>query len=745
MLPENGRRRPQWAHNEVHRCKEAERDVTETIFKPESVVFSSRSGGNVLDVFFKPKSVAVVGATRDPKGLGGSVLNNILTAGYGGPVYPINPKATEILGLKAFPSVLDVPGEVDLAVVTTPARFVPQVVEECGRKGVRGLIIISAGFREVGPEGRKMEREITETAARYGMRIIGPNVLGVVDTFAPINATFAAVMPKQGRTAFMSQSGALMSAILDWSIGEDFGFSSMVSLGNKSDVDEIDLLESWVDDPNTKVILGYLEGISDGPRFIQTAKKVTKKTPVLVIKSGTTAAGQRAVSSHTGTLAGSDAAYKAAFAQCGVIRATSVQELFDYAFAFANQPVPMGNQVAVVTNAGGPGIMASDAAERLGLKIASLSPETTEKLQAALPPQASAHNPVDVLGDALPDRYATATELVLQDPNVHAVVVLLTPQVMTNTTETARAIAEVARRFDKPVLTSFMGAAQVREGIGILSANGIPNYPFPERAMEALAAMVRYRRWLDSPELTIPTFDVDKATVSELFTRFRKEGRLTLGEVEGRTVLEAYGIRIPKGGLATNAAEAGRLAAQVGFPVVMKIASPDILHKSDVGGVMVGLNSVEEVEHAFHTMIAKVRTRMPDADIWGVNIAEMVPKGREVIIGMNRDPQFGPLLMFGLGGIYVEVLKDVSFRVAPINERSARNMMSEIRSYQLLLGARGEPRADLEAAKDVLMRVSQLVTDFPEILELDINPLVLMPEGQGAIALDARLTLAPMK
>ncbi|MGE5618074.1 MAG: acetate--CoA ligase alpha subunit [Sphingomonadaceae bacterium] len=718
--------------------------MTDTISRPDIVVLSKEARDNVLDVFFKPKSVAVIGATRDPKGLGGSVLNNIRSAGYAGPIFPINPKADEIGGLKAYPTVLDVPEEVDLAVVTTPARFVPQVTDECGRKGVRGMIIISAGFREVGPEGRKMEREVTDTAARYGMRIIGPNVLGVVDTFAPLNATFAAVMPKKGRTAFMSQSGALMSAILDWSLGEGFGFSSMVSLGNKADVDEIDLLESWVDDDNTRVILGYLEGISDGPRFIQTAKKVTKKKPVLLIKSGTTAAGQKAVSSHTGTLAGSDAAYKAAFAQCGVIRATSVQELFDLAFAFANQPVPLGNGVAVVTNAGGPGIMASDAAERLGLKIANLTPETTEKLQAALPPQASAHNPVDVLGDALADRYATATELVLQDPNVHAVLVLLTPQVMTNPTETAKAIAEVVRKYDKPVLTSFMGAGEVKEGVGILSANSIPNYPFPERAMEALAAMVRYRRWLDSPELTIPTFEVNKVAVSNLFTRFRKEGRLTLGEVEGRSVLEAYGIRIPKGDLARSAADAARLASSIGFPVVMKIASPDILHKSDVGGVMVGLNSAEEVERAYHTMVSRVRSRMPEADIWGVNIAEMVPKGREVIIGMNRDPQFGPLLMFGLGGIYVEVLKDVSFRVAPINERSARNMMSEIRSYQLLLGARGEPPADLEAAKECLLRVSQLVTDFPEILELDINPLVLMPEGKGAIALDARFTLAPL-
>jgi len=713
--------------------------VTQIISKSESL---KEAGEAVLEVFFKPKSIAVIGATRDVKGLGGSVLKNIVDAGYPGPIYPINPKATEILGRKVYPTVLDVPEEVDLAVVTTPGRFVPQITEECGRKGCRGMIIISAGFREIGPEGRKLEKDIEEIGKRYGMRIIGPNVLGVVDTFAPHNATFAAVMPKQGRTAFMSQSGALMSAILDWSLGEGFGFSSMVSLGNKLDVNEVDLLKAWVDDPNTKVILGYLEGIADGQLFIETAKEVTRKKPVLIIKSGTTAAGSRAISSHTGTLAGSDQAYRAAFAQCGVIRATSVQELFDYAFAFANQPVPTGTGVAVVTNAGGPGIMASDAAERLGLKIATLTTETTEKLQAALPPQASAHNPVDVLGDALADRYATALEIVLQDPNVHSVVVLLTPQVMTDATDTARAVAEVAARYDKPVLGSFMGASEVKEGVAVLSANSVPNYPFPERAMEALGAMVRYRRWLDSPPLTFPQFQVNKTAVANLFNRFRQEGRLTLGEVEGRAVLEAYGIRIPKGDLARSAAEAVRIATEVGFPVVMKIASPDILHKSDIGGVMVGLKDAEEVERGFHAMMDKVRARMPEADIWGVNIAEMVPKGREVIIGMNRDPQFGPLLMFGLGGIYVEILKDVSFRVAPINERSARNMMSEIRSFKLLQGARGEPPADLKVAEEIILRVSQLVTDFPEILEMDINPLVLMPEGQGAIALDARLTLA---
>lgn len=698
----------------------------------------------MLEVFFKPKSVAVVGATRDPKGLGGSVLRNIVDHGYKGPVYPINPKADEIAGLKAYPSVLEVPEEVDLAVITVPARFVKQVVEECGQKGCRGLVIISAGFRESGSEGLKMEKEVGEIAARYKMRVIGPNCLGVLDTLTPLNATFAAVMPKQGRTAFMSQSGALMASILDWSAGEGFGFSSMVSLGNKLDVNEIDMLEAWASDEDSRVILGYLEGITDGQRFIETARRVTKQKPVVLIKSGTTAAGSRAISSHTGTLAGSDQAYRAAFQQCGVIRATSVQDLFDYSYAFANQPVPAGDGVALVTNAGGPGIMASDAAERLGMRLASFARETIDKLHESLPPQANIYNPVDVLGDALADRYALAIETVLQDPNVNSVVVLLTPQIMTQATETARAVVEVSRRHDKPILACFMGAKEVEEGISVLTANGIPNYSFPERAMESLCAMVRYRRWLETPELAPPTFMANKWSVSNILNRYRSENRLTLGEVEARQVLLDYGICVPRAELAGTPTDAGRAASRIGFPVVMKIASPDILHKSDVGGVMVGLKDAEEVERGFLSMVSRVRARVPDAEIWGVSIAQMVPKGREVIIGMSRDPQFGPLLMFGLGGIYVEILKDVSFRVAPINEAEARQMISEIRSYQLLLGARGEPPADIKAATECLLRVSQLVTDYPEIVELDINPLVLMPEGQGAIALDARMTLAAL-
>lgn len=740
-LPERGRSAN--AEPDGQCCKEA--GVLDVIPKPQFVVSCEEADRRMLDVFFRPKSIAVIGATRDSKGLGGSVLQNIISAGYAGPIYPVNPKAPEIHGLKAYPTVVDVPEEVDLAVITIPARFVSQVIDECGRKGVKGAIIISAGFREVGPEGRKMEREIGEIAARHGLRIIGPNVLGVTDSYTPLNATFAALAPGKGSTSFMSQSGALMAAILDWSVGEGFGFAKMVSLGNKLDVDEIDLLEAWAQDPDTKVILGYLEGIADGPRFIETAKKVTKQKPVVIIKSGTTAAGSRAISSHTGTLAGSDEAYRAAFKQAGVIRATSVEELFDYAFALSNQPLPAGEGIAIVTNAGGPGIMASDAAERIGMRIAHLAEETTRKLQEALPPQASAHNPVDILGDALADRYGTATEIALQDPHVHAVVVLLTPQIMTQCAETARAIAEVSKRYSKPVLTSFMGAAEVKEALEVLSANGIPNYPFPERAMESLSAMVRQKKWLDTPELPIPRFNANKLAVANLFNRYRKEGRLILGETEARQVLTAYGIPIPASAQAATPADAARTAQEIGFPVVMKIASPDILHKSDVGGVMVGLKDEGEVERAYLDMMTRVRARMPRAEIWGVNIAQMVPKGREVIIGMNRDPQFGPLLMFGLGGIYVEVLKDVSFRIAPIHERSARNMMAEIRSYQLLLGARGEPPADLQAATECILRVSQLVTDFPEILELDINPLVLMSEGDGAVALDARMTLAELK
>jgi len=696
----------------------------------------------MLDTFFRPQSVAVVGASREPEKLGYSVLANIQEGGYEGHLYPVNPKADEILGLKAYPSVLKIPGPVDLAVIVIPYRFVPAVLEECGQKGVSAVVVISAGFREAGREGLEREQELIETARKYDLRLIGPNCLGVIDTATPLNATFAAGMPPAGPMAFMSQSGALGTAVLDMAMAGSIGFSKFASLGNKADVSEIDLLEAWDNDPNSRVILIYVEGLPDGQRFIEVARKVTRHRPVVAIKSGVTASGSRAVSSHTGSLAGSEAAYKAAFRQAGVIRAASMEALFDYARAFAYQPPLKGDRIGIVTNAGGPGILATDALEHAGLEIPRLDHETVEALEAYLPGAASAANPVDVLGDAMADRYQHAVRLVLNDPNVDGLMVIVTPQAMTEIKRTAEAVGRMAQETDKPVLGCFMGEARIEVGIEVLRKYNVPNYPFPERAAAALAAMSAYRR-----ERERPIFEPEPCTeciprVRELFDRVRAEGRVSIGDAEAWTVLESYGFTVPQSRLAKTADEAVRVAEEMGYPVVMKIASPDILHKTDVGGVKLNLRSPDDVRDAFDLMVYRAGRYVPDALIWGCQVQQMVSGGREVLLGMSRDPQFGPLVAFGLGGIYVEALKDVSFRVAPFSRQEADEMIHEIRAYPLLEGIRGEAPADHEAMVDALIRISQLVTDFPEIVELDINPLMVFEEGRGAMAIDMRLVLS---
>jgi acetyltransferase len=695
----------------------------------------------MIEVFSSPKSIAVIGASREQDKLGFSVLNNIVQHGYPGKVYPINPKADEILGLKCYASVLDVPDPVELAVMVIPAKYVAGALEECGQKGVKGAIIISAGFRETGSEGVKMERALIEIARKYNIRMVGPNVLGVIDTVGKMNASFAVGMPRRGKIAFMSQSGALCTSILDMALAQNVGFSRFVSLGNKADLNELDFIEAWGADPESRVIMGYLEGIVNGARFLDVARQVTKTKPMIAVKSGTTSAGSRAVSSHTGTLAGSERAYDAAFNQAGVIRANSVQDLFDYSIAFARQPLPKGG-IAIVTNAGGPGIMATDALERAGLSLASMSAETMDALRQNLPHAASVLNPIDVLGDARADRYAMAINTALNDPDVGGVIVILTPQVMTEIEETARVVGEASKKYDKPIFASFMGEATTSAGVKILNEYLVPNYLVPERAVAAMKQMYRQAAWQTRPLPEFETFDVDKDLVRKVFATAREDGRLTIGEAEARDISKAYGIRMPRSKLAATADEAIACAQEIGFPIVMKISSPDILHKTDVGGVRVGLRNPTEVRDAFDLMVYRATRYMPDARIWGCLVQEMVTGGREVIIGMNRDPQFGPLLMFGLGGIYVEVLKDVSFRVAPISRIEAQEMMAEIRSYNLLRGVRGEKPSDLDAMADTLLRISQLVTDFPEIVEMDINPLMVMEAGRGAVSVDMRLVIS---
>ncbi|MFO7166993.1 MAG: acetate--CoA ligase [Chloroflexota bacterium] len=695
----------------------------------------------MLEAVFAPSSVAVVGASPDPSRLGHRVLKNILTNGYGGRVFPIHPSAPTVLDLPAYRSVLDVPEPIDLAVIVIPAAAVLGVVDECGRKGVKGLVVITAGFKEVGGEGRELERQLLELVRRYEMRMVGPNCLGIIDTLTKLNASFAALYPDPGQIAFMSQSGAICTAILDWSKSQGIGFSRFVSLGNKADVDEVALLRAWGGDPQNRVILAYLEGINDGPTFIQTAREVTKRTPVIAIKSGTTQAGTRAISSHTGSLAGSERAYEAAFQQSGIIRAESMEELFDYALAFAYQPPIPGNRIAIVTNAGGPGIIATDAIERSGLRLAEFTPATIERLRAGLPPTASVFNPIDVIGDAAADRYEVALAAALADPNVDAVLVLFTPQAGSEPERTAEVIARLAAGQTKPILASYMGEYSIGPALDLLNRHRIPNYPFPERAVSALRAMYRQRVWADREPGEYASFEVDRERVRSLFARVRAAGRVELGELEAREVMEAYGMRLPQSRLAQSPEEAAAIAAEIGFPVVMKISSPDILHKSDIGGVKVGVQDAIQARDTYELIEYRARKYSPGAQIWGVLVQEQVRKGREILVGVSRDPQFGPLVAFGLGGIYVEVLKDVAFRIAPITRQVAAEQVRSIRAFPLLQGVRGEPPADIAAAEEVLLRISQLVTDFPEIVEMDINPLVLYNQGEGGIVVDARIIL----
>lgn len=695
-----------------------------------------------LNRFFNPNAVAVVGASSKPGKVGHAILRNLASSGFQGPIYPVNPHAEEILGLKCHRSVVEIEGRVDLAVVVVPAPAVVPVMEECGEKGIGGAVVISAGFKESGPEGLARERELGEVARKLGIRVVGPNCLGVMATSTGLNATFAEGMPKRGNVSLMSQSGALATAIIDWSIQQGIGYSKFVSFGNGVDVGVVDLLRAWEDDEETTVIVAYIEGLPNGPEFMEVARRVSLKKPVIVVKSGSTQAGARAVSSHTGSLAGSEHAYNAAFLQSGVIRAHSMEELFDLAVAFAYQGPPRSRSVGIVTNAGGPGIMATDAADRAGLRLASLEQDTVQALREKLPEAANFYNPVDVLGDANAERYRYAAEHLLRDENVDGVIAVLTPQAMTRAKEVAEEVASVAAGSRKPVLACFMGGGAMEEAVEVLNDSRVPVYPYPERAVQALARMAEYQEWLDEPPDEYIRVVPYTGGVRQVFEAARVEGRLDLGEVEAREVLKAYGLRVPESEVARGGEEAAEHAEKIGFPVVMKIVSPDILHKSDIGGVRVGIRDRQEATDAYDLMMLRVRRFMPEADLQGVLVQEMIQGGREVIIGSTRDPQFGPLVMFGLGGIYVEVLKDVSFRVAPVGERHARRMVDEIRSAALLRGARGEKGSDIEAIVNTVLVVSQLVTDFPEILEMDINPLKVGEVGEGAVAVDARITIS---
>jgi len=695
----------------------------------------------MFEHFFTAKSVAVIGASAEPGKVGYDIVHNLKEANFQGDVYPVNPKAEEILGFPVYKTVLDIPGAVDLAVIVIPARFVIDVMEQCGQKGIDSVVIITAGFKETGHEGAALQDQLMDVARKHGIRVIGPNCLGIISTDIGLNASFAPTTPANGKLGLLSQSGALADAILDWSTKAGIGYNKFFTFGNQADVNTIDMVQAWKDDEHIHAIVAYVEAIKDGQLFMKVAEETARVKPIIIVKSGTTAAGAKAASSHTGSLAGSDAAYDAAFRQCGVIRARTVQEFFDYAIAFAAQPLPKGKRICIVTNAGGPGIICTDACERFGLELAKLDPKTIEKLKEKMPAAGSVGNPVDVLGDAKAALYDYAIRTLNEDPNIDAIITIVTPQTSTEVELTAEAVVNISNQSDKPILACFMGGTLMEPGVKMLMANDVPNYDFPESAASSLRAMADYAAWKAQPKDEYKSFDVDKATVERAFARARAEGRLTLNEVECAEILSAYGFTMAAGQLCKTEDDAAAFSNQIGYPVVMKIASPDILHKSDIGGVKVGLADEAAVRSAYQAMMENIKAKMPQADIWGVNIQQMVTQGKEVILGMSRDPQFGPLVMFGLGGIYVEVLKDVTFRVAPFTESDAKEMTQSIRSYKLLTGARGEKPVDMPALIEALQRLSQLVTDFPEIKEMDINPLKVQPENGGAYAIDSRIAL----
>ena len=695
----------------------------------------------MLNSFFEPDSVAVIGASRTPGKVGHDIVKNLLDAGFVGDIYPVNPKTDEILDLPCYADVTEVPGKVDLGLIVIPAPYVPDVLDQCAEKDIPAVIIITAGFKETGEEGAKLEREVARKCADHGIRCIGPNCLGVISTHQRLNATFAPVMPEPGNIGFFSQSGAMGTAILDVAVGEGFGLSRFVSYGNKADVDETDIIQALGEDDATDVILGYVESIADGQKFMDVAAQVTRKKPVVVFKSGRTSAGARAASSHTGSLAGSDSAYEAAFKQCGVIRAETVTEFFDYARALSTQPPPSGNRIAIVTNAGGPGIIATDAVGRSGMEMADLSEETVGLLTEKLPEQASLRNPVDVLGDARADRYRDAIRAVCADEGVDAVLTVLTPQTSTEPVKTAQAIGEAADRTDKPVLASFMGSASVGKGWDELDARDVPNLEHPDRAVWTLDAMYDYGQWLHTRPEEPPGYEFDDRAIEGAIEDALDAGRETLGERQARSIAAACGIPLPQSNFAADAEEAVAAAAEIGYPVVLKISSEDILHKSDAGGVKVGIEDEQALRDAYQEIMESAVAYDPEADLEGVLVQEMARKGREVIVGVNRDPQFGPVIMFGLGGIYVEVLKDVVFRVAPLTMRAAREMIEGIRTAQILHEFRGEPECDLDALAETLVRVSQLAVDYPRIAECDLNPLFVYPRGEGVTALDERFGL----
>lgn len=700
-----------------------------------------------LDAIFAPETIAVIGASNQKGKVGHDIFANILSGGFTGTLYPVNPKAKSVLSVKCYISIKVIPDPIDLAMIILPPKAAMGTVKQCIAKGVKGIVIVSAGFKEVGGEGAEVENKIKKLCADAGVRLVGPNCLGVINPSPKVslNASFSARMPKPGNVSFISQSGALCTAVLDYAADKGFGFSKFISIGNKADVDELDLLRYYYKDPETHVVMIYMEELSrSAEEFITEVREMTSgtnPTHVIAIKSGTSVAGAAAAASHTGALAGSDVIYDGLFIMAGILRCVSVNQLFDYAQAFAANKYPTGDRVAIVTNAGGPGIIATDMSEQSGLTLAKFSKATIKELKKYLPATANFHNPVDVIGDAAKDRYENTLATVLADRGVDAALIILTPQSMTDAIGTAEAIVHIARNSIKPILCAFMGVVDVSDGVKLLQENNVPVYQFPESAARSLGALHQGMKWLFRKILPQYNLVYDSEKAGNIIEKYMKEGRNVLGELDGNEILKCYGFTTIPMALSKTGAEAVEIADKLGYPVVMKIVSPQILHKSDAGGVKVGLRNSQEVEQAFESIMDNAGAYDPKALLEGVLVQKLASKGQEVILGLTKDPVFGHAVMFGLGGIFVEVYKDVAFRLSPMGRNVARRMVKSIKGYPILKGLRGEAPYDIEAIEKNIVSLKAMADNHPMIKELDINPLFVHEEGKGTTVADIIIRL----
>ncbi|WP_163339674.1 acetate--CoA ligase family protein [Desulfopila sp. IMCC35008] len=691
--------------------------------------------------FFTPQSIGVIGASDNPNKVGYMILQNLLRDGFDGRLYGVNPKATSILGVPCFASLAECGEDVDLVILAVPAGRVIQALEDAVGVKIKGAVVVASGFREDGEDGTELERKLMEFCLRHKVRLLGPNCLGLINTENRMNLSFGPSLPAAGGLSVFSQSGAVLTGMLDCAASLQLGLAKAISVGNKADLSEVDLLKGLAEDEQTKVILGYLEDITTGDRFVRAAEQASENKPVIMLKAGTTEAGMKTAASHTGVLVDHDLAYGAAFKRSGIIRADSFAALFDYGLALSLQPLPAGNRVLIISNAGGPATLAADAVEKAGMRLASIEPRPTIRLLEQTPRgSSSTPSPVYVLGDSSVDKYLLAIRESQENPEVDAILLILAPQTMSHPEDIKQRILALPKG-KKPVMLILMGRGGLDRNEH--SRWTVPVYGSPEQALAALKVMYEYALWKKRPPRMVTRFRVNKRRVERIITRSQRAGRLSVGEVKGKAALAAYGFKIPQGALAATLEESLEVAEQIGFPVAMKVLSPDIVHKSDLGGVYLNVQNMEQVEDTYNLMMLKIGKRAPRAKIEGIYVERMIRKGLEVIIGMNRDPQFGPMLMFGLGGIFVEVMKDVTFHLAPVTEAEAVTMLKSTRSYAMLEGRRGQGGVDVTAIASGLQRISQLTTDFPQILELDINPFIVGDIGSEPVVADVRMMVAP--